>query len=448
MNTARKMLQKIRATGMAVRVNVVCMWRFDVLQFMNERTKKFGPYYAAISIAFVAAILSTSCGQSKGNGGPGGPSQGPPAPVRVTIAEQRTLPIRIDTIGIIEAYSTIDVKSLVGGELIEVGFKEGDEVKEGQVLFVIDPRPYEIALKQREAELARAQADVQQAKASRNQNAAKAQYASAQFERDDKLLAKGMVTAEEHDATKTSADAARAAVAADEASIGSASEAVSMAKAAIDEAKLQLAYCTIKSPISGRTGALLEHKGTIVKANADSPMVVITQRKPIYATSTVPEKRLGDLRERMAQDKLKVSVRAPGANTPPSEGELSMIDNAVDRTTGTIRVKATFANEDDLLWPGQFVDVTVSLGEYTDVIVVPSQAIQAGQKGTYVYVLNSDSTAELRYVKTGATVDGVTIIEEGVKAGETVVSDGQVRLAPGATARIIKEDVPAEGAKP
>ena len=395
-------------------------------------------------IAACLAILSVPLwGCSKQSGAPGGAGAAggaatPDAPVRVAVVEQKQVPIQRQTIGNVEAFATIDVKAQVSGELMEVGFKEGDEVAEGQVLFVIDRRPYEAELREREAELARAEALTQQARANRAENASRAEYARTQFERDKGLLEKGMVTQEEYDASLSQAEAAKASVSADEAGIASAGESVAMARAAIETAKLNLDHCTITSPIAGRTGALLIHKGNLVKANDDT-LVNITQRKPIYVSFTLPEKYLSEIRNRMAAGPVEIEAMAAQGQATPSVGTLSMIDNTVDQRTGTIRIKATFENADEQLWPGQFVEVKVRLSLQDNAIVAPSRAVQSGQSGPFTYVLKPDSTVELRQVKTGVTVGTDVMIEEGLQPGETVVVEGQLRLSNGAKARVITD---------
>lgn len=370
------------------------------------------------------------------------------APVRVATVEQRAVPVALHTIGTVEAYSTIAVRAQVGGELLSVHFKEGDVVEQGQLLFNIDPRPYEVALKQAEANLDKAKAQVEQAKATLAKDRAQANNAQTELKRSETLLPKKMVSQEEHDQVQTNAQALQDAVAADAAAVKSAVESIRAAEAAIDDATLRLDYCTIQSPIRGRTGSLQIHPGNLVKANDTTPMVTITQTEPIYVTFTLPEKHLSEVRKQMESGTLEVNTVLPGGEAAPIAGRLSFIDNTVNQATGTIRMKALFENTDGRLWPGQFVEVQVQVAVLDEAVVAPSQAIQTGQMGTYAYVVKPDLTVELRKVKTGESVDGMTVIIEGLEPDETVVTDGQVRVKPGAAVSVIsndtREQTPAE----
>ncbi len=329
-------------------------------------------------------------------------------PVNVGTALQKTVPIQIRTFGNVEAFSSISVKAKIGGELTKVFFQEGDEVQEGEPIFTIDPRPYEAALKEAEANLAR--------------DEALAEKAEADLKRYENLLNEGIVSQEQYDQFSSTADALRAAIEAD--------------TAAVENARLQLSYCFITSPIAGRTGRLLENKGNQIKANADDPMVVIHQIQPIYVTFKVPEKHLPDILQRIKREKLKVSAFIPDEQEYLQEGTLTFLDNEVDQKTGTVKLKATFANKEKLLWPGQFVDVTLTVGERMNAVVVPSPAVQTGQDGDYVFVVKPDLTVESRHVAVGFSVQGETIIETGIEAGEKVVTDGQIRLVPGSRIEI------------
>lgn len=327
-------------------------------------------------------------------------------PVTVGTVVQKTVPVELQAIGNVEAYSTVAVKSQVEGQLERVYFREGQDVKRGDLLFTIDSRPFVGALQQAEANLAR--------------NTAQAKLAHVQADRNKKLLDQGIVSADQFDQIQTSAEAQDAAVRAD--------------KAAVQNANVQLGYCTIRSPIDGRTGSLIVHEGNVVKAN-DVALVVINQISPIYVDFSVPEKYLSEIKRHMASGALRVRVSSPGDEAHPQEGVLTFVDNAVDTATGTIRLKGTFGNQDRRLWPGQFVNVSLRLAAQANALVVPSQAVQTGQKGQYVFVIKSD-TAEERPVVVGRSLDGETVIERGVQAGEQVVTDGQLRLVPGAKVEI------------
>jgi membrane fusion protein, multidrug efflux system len=283
-----------------------------------------------------------------------------------------------------------------------VHFREGDDVSRGTVLFTLDSRQYEAALKKAEADLVRIKA---QLVAARN-NA----------DRYGKLVKDGIVTSEQYDSFRTQADSLEADLDAQ--------------KANIESLRVQLSYCTIRSPISGRTGNLLIHAGNIVKANDTISLVTINQIRPIHVSFVIPERELSRIRPFLAKGKLKVEARLAGDSGPPETGEVTFLDNAVDPATATIRLKGIFANTKSRLWPGQFATVRMSLAAIADAVTVPSQAVQTGQNGQYLFVVNGDK-AELRPVKAGAAHEGVTVIEQGLKSGETVVIDGQMRVVPG-----------------
>jgi multidrug efflux system membrane fusion protein len=366
----------------------------------------------------------------------------PPVPVHAAQVEQRAMPVQVVNFGNAEAMQTVEIKSQVTGELIGVAINEGDVVQQGQVLFTIDKRPFEVGLKQAEANVAKAEAQVNQTRAMLEREKAQAANAETELARDAELRKKGMISKEEFERNRTSATGLEAVVKATEAEIQSAAESVSVAKAQRDEAKLQLDYCTIVSPITGKAGSLLLHKGNLVEANSNSqPIVTIRQTKPIYVSFTLSEKLLHEIRDAMARGPVEVQAMVPGDEANPAMGSLSFIDNTVD-TLGNIRLKATFPNDDDRLWPGQYVKVVVKLKVLSDALVVPSSAVQAGQGGSFVYVVKPDMTVEDRTVKLGESLDNLTIIADGLSAGEQVVTDGQLRLAPGSEIALVNGNTP------
>jgi multidrug efflux system membrane fusion protein len=322
-------------------------------------------------------------------------------PVTVAKAVQKTIPIELAAIGSGEAYSTVSIKSQVSAALDQVHFTQGDFVKKGQLLFTLDARPFQAAVSQAEANLAR--------------DKAQAQLDEVQAQRYQKLFDAGVTPKEQLDQTKATAEAQGALVHADE--------------SALEQAKLQLEYCSIYSPIEGRTGALGITAGNLVKQNDVPVLVVIAQVIPLYVGFSVPEQYLGAIKEFMAKGRLQVQA-TPYGDTKPESGYLSFVDNTVDNTTGTIKLKGTFANPDHRLWPGQFSNVALRLEEQENATIVPAQAVQSGQSGDFVFVIRNDSTAEERPVKVARTIGSEAVISKGVQPGETVVTDGQLRLIP------------------
>lgn len=364
-----------------------------------------------------------------------------PLPVVVGIATQKMVPVQLRAIGNVQAYSTVNVKSRVPGQIMRVYFKEGDDVKKEALLFMIDPRPFEAALKQAEANLERDMAQVRQAEANIGRDMTQEKNAQADADRYKMLFEKGVVAQQQYDKFHTDWEALVATVQADRAAKANAEAAVLADRAAVENAKLQLSYCSIHSPMDGRTGSLIVQEGNIIKEN-DANLVVINQITPIYATFSIPEQYLGEIKKYMSVGKLKVEAIVPNNEVSPYQGFISFVDNAVDTATGTIKLKGTFANNDRRLWPGQFVNVILTLTTDPNVIVVPSQTIQIGQEGQYVFVVKPDLTVESRPVVPGRTANGETIIQKGLNADEKVVTDGQLRLYPGATVEI----KPAESA--
>jgi multidrug efflux system membrane fusion protein len=306
-------------------------------------------------------------------------------------------------IGNVEAYSTVAVRAQITGELTAVHFKQGDDVEAGQELFNLDRRPYEAALQQATANLQR--------------DTAQAANATAILQRYEQLMERGVVSREQR-------DTARASVAALEATLAA-------HRATIENAKVQLQYATIRAPISGRTGVLMVNAGNLVRANDQTPLVTINQVSPIYVSFAFPERLLPDLRRYMGRGALRVEARPASGDGAPAVGQITFVDNAVDQTTGTIKVKGTFANGDRSLWPGQSVNVVVRLATESAVVVVPTVAVQTGPEGTFVFLVKADQTVELRPVTVARQAGGEAVIKEGVAAGDTVVTDGHLRLVPG-----------------
>ena len=331
------------------------------------------------------------------------PQQAAGAPVRVATVSSRTMPVELQAIGNVEAISAVTIKAQISGQLMRVHFKEGDFVKKGQLLFTIDRQPFEAALRQAEGTLAKDEAQALNSK--------------LDAERYQGLGKQGIVSKQQVDAAGAAANAMAATVAAD--------------KAAVETAKINLEYTSIYSPINGRTGSVGVKEGNLVKANDVPILVTINQIEPIYVSFSIPEQQLAELKQYSNTKSLKVDA-VPQGGSQHFQGRLTFIDNSVDLTTGTIKLKATFDNAAHVLWPGQFADVNLTLKSQPNAIVVPTAALQTSQNGTYVYVVDQDLTAKQQPVKVGWNVGEDTVIASGLQPGQRVVTDGQLRLTPGA----------------
>lgn len=358
-------------------------------------------------------ISSAACGQgaapatsgapaadAKGGAGRGG--GGGAAPVSIAQVEERSLPVAVKAVGTVIASSTVDIRSQVTGQLMKVGFTEGQDVKAGHVLFALDPRPFQITLTQAEAVLTK--------------DTAQSANAQEQLRRAEELFAKGLLPKADRDTVNANANALKSALAAD--------------RAAIENAQLQLQFTTITAPVSGRTGALMVHQGALIRANDTTPMVTINQTSPISVSFAVPARMLSKLRGNQGPNALQVNAKLPGGAT--LSGVLGFIDSSVDPATDMIKVKGTFPNTDRQLWPGQYVDVSLQISVEDHAIVIPTTAMQASQQGPFVYVMKADKTVEARPVKVAWTDGEITVIETGLTIEDQVVTDGQLRLTPGA----------------
>src|SRR5712692_2022581 len=375
-------------------------------------------------------FLGNQAATTKTPGAGGG--RGEVVPVEMANVTQQDVPIQIKAIGNVEALSTIAVRSQVEGTLLRVGFAPGQEVKKGTLLFSIDSRPLQAALTQAEANLLKAMATVRQGQDIVARDQATANNSRAIVNRDARLIEAGVISREEYDNAVSKLQADEATVRADQSAVANLQAAQKAEQAAVESARVQLSYTTIRAPIAGKTGNLAVTTGNLVRANDTTAMVTITQSAPIYVTFSVPEKDLIRIRQYSGANGFAVQVVIPGDESNPGMGRLSLVDNTVDVSTGMVRLKATYQNDDRRLYPGQFVNVVLTLGTENQAIVVPSQAVQAGQDKSIVYVVKADSTVEVRTVKTGSTIDNMTVIEDGLKPGEQVVTDGQLRLVPGA----------------
>jgi multidrug efflux system membrane fusion protein len=373
----------------------------------------------------VVAILAAAGAMAACSGGatsdtppagaaPGGRSGGVPIIVTTAAVVEKPMAVQVRAVGNVEASSSVSIRSQVSGELLSVGFEEGGEVAAGQVLFTIDPRPFDVAVRQAEAALAR--------------TTAQAKGTKAQFDRSEELFKQGLVPRSEREAITTQLAVAESAVAA--------------AAAELENTRLQLQYTRIIAPAAGRTGALLVHPGSLIRANDAAALVVINQVAPAYVTFAIPARLLPDVQSRSGGS-LRVLAAPAGSADAPAVGTVSFVDNAVDQTTDTIRLKATFPNRDRRLWAGAFVDVTLQLSVNERAVVVPNAAVQASQQGQFVFVVKADHTVEARPVKIGWIDRDEAVVESGLQAGDTVVTDGQLRLTPGARIAVKPAEAPS-----
>ena len=346
------------------------------------------------------------------------PRQAPAVPVRIAPAERRSVPVRLDAIGTVQVFASVSIKSRLDGQIAEVKVKDGQYVKAGDPLFLLDPRAAQAQVHQMEAQLARDKAQLVNAR--------------RDVERYAPLVKKEFVSHQQYDTALTTAQALEASVKSDE--------------AALENAKVLLSYYTINAPIDGRLGMVSAKSGNNVKAN-DVPFLTINQVKPIYAVFSVSERELPGIRAALAQGPLTVKALPAGDKGAPVEGKLAFFDNSVDSATGTIALRGVFANDDERLWPGQFVNVSMTLAEDPDALVVPQAAVQIGQTGTFVFVIRDDNTAEARKVEASRIVDGMSVISSGLEAGDRIVIDGQLRLSTGTRVEIRAAPEPAPAGK-
>jgi multidrug efflux system membrane fusion protein len=361
-----------------------------------------------LALGILLLLGLSACSDKKTNASKSGKER--VVPVMVTTVEEKTVPVQLTAIGNVEAYSTVAIKSRVTGELKQVHFKEGQDVTSGALLFTIDSAPYEADLKRAQANLARSQA--------------LAKKAEEDLRRYADLVKKEYISQEQYDQVSTNLEALKAQIKADQ--------------AAEETARLQVSYCSIYAPVTGRTGILLADKGNMIRANDEKAMVVINQIQPVYVTFSLPEQSLSEIKKYSAGGTLKIKALLSKEEEHPEEGLLSFIDNTVDKTTGTIRLRGTFPNRGKRLWPGGFVNLILGLTSQSNTLVIPSQAIQTGLEGQYVYVVKPDLKAENRPVKTGRSLDGQAVIEKGLQGGEMIVIDGQFQLVPGTRVQIKK----------
>ncbi|HEX4209031.1 MAG TPA: efflux RND transporter periplasmic adaptor subunit [Candidatus Binataceae bacterium] len=381
--------------------------RIANLHSLSRRTKpRPAPWLRLIAILWLAAGGLFGC--NRGAGDDAAHPAFPPVAVLVAKAIQKSVPERLQAIGTVEAFAIVGIKARVEGQLVAIHFKEGDYVTRGQLLFTLDRRPFQAALDSARANFIRDQATAHQA--------------SVDEQRYRTLWEQGVGSRQQFDQSHATAASSAGTLASD--------------RALVESAQLNLEFTQITAPVAGRTGSLQSHLGDLIKEDADTPIVTIAQIEPLYVTFSIPEKDLSEVRRNMEIRQLAVTAMLPGDQAPSETGVLAFVDNTVDKTTGTIILKGLFPNHDRRLWPGQFVNVGLTLNEIPNAILVPTQALQTGQEGQFVFVVGADMKVTPRPVVLGPVIGGETVIERGLEAGATVVTDGQLRLMPGATVRI------------
>jgi membrane fusion protein, multidrug efflux system len=395
----------------------------------------------SLSTGFALALIG--CKQQQTHTLAAGP---PVVPVSVAKVSAQSVPTELRLVGTVDASSVVQVKSQIAGQLVKVDFTEGQNIKEGDLLFVIDPRPYEDALQQAEAAVVRDRAQIAQSEASLARDAAQAKYAESDAARNAELQKEGLTSQSQFDQSRNAAAVSRETVRATNASIDSAKAALEADQAAVAAAKLNLGYCEIRAPISGRAGNLLVQAGNLVKVN-DVPLVIIHKIDPIFVNFSVPEQHLAAIRRLHAAHPLEIQVYTEDAPGRAISGRLSVIDNTVDSQTGTIHLKGVFENHEGHLWPGQFVTVVLTLDTIRNATVVPAEAVQNAQQGQFVYVVKPDRKVELRMLTLGSAFGKSFVVEKGLAPGETIVTDGQLRLFPGAEIKPV-ESPKAETGQP
>jgi multidrug efflux system membrane fusion protein len=420
---------------------------------------------SAIALLLVAAVMGACSDGASEKAQAKSPAAREAVPVTIDAALSKSVPVQIRAVGTVQAYASVTLKSQLDGEVAGIHFVEGQEVKKGDLLFTLDQRPLEAALHQAEANLGRDTAQLHQAVAAVAQTMAAEKQTEANLARDTAqldnamtqlrryqgLIDDGAVSKELYDQVRTNAAALEATIQADQAAVTNARASIQAAQATVENikavikadqavvenARVQLGYATIRAPMDGRAGNLLVRVGSAVKARDDTAqMLVLNQLHPIYVSFSIPDQYLPDVKKYLAAGSVQVQAFPRGQDDSPAAGELTFVNNTVDATTGTIQLKATFPNRRDILWPGQFVTVILTLTVQSDVVVIPSQAIQNGQQGQYVYVMRSDLTVESRPIKAGRTLGAETVVAKGIAPGEKVVTDGQLRLVPGARVQV------------
>jgi len=436
----------------------------------SPRLRRAAEAMLLLAVALLGACSNGESGQTKSNT----PEARDAVPVAIETAVSKAVPVQIRAVGTVQAYASVTLKSQLDAEVAQIHFTEGQAVKKGDLLFTLDQRSFQAGLHQAEANLGRDTAQLQQAEAALAQTMAAKDQAEANLARDTAqlenartqlrryqgLMDDGAISKELYDQVRTNASALEATIQADQAAVTNAKASIRAAQATtenikavikadqavMENARVQLGYTTIRAPMDARAGNLLVRVGSAIKARDDTAqMLVLNQIHPIYVSFSVPEQYLPDIQKYLAAGSVRVEAIPRGQDGSPARGDLTFLNNTVDATTGTIQLKATFQNQRGILWPGQFVTVVLTLTVQPDMVVVPSQAIQTGQQGQYVYVVRPDSTVESRTVAVGRRLDGETVIEKGISPGDNVVTDGHLRLVPGVRVQVKKAAEAASG---
>jgi len=407
--------------------------RRETLTYKQEgkQMKKHLKKNSALTLMAITAILGVGCGKKQEMA-----FNRPPAPVTVAAAVTQDVPVYLDQIGKCVAREVVEIRPQVSGRIMNIHFADGADIKKGDLLFTIDPRPFQVSLQQAEANLAKDLALKKQAEAALARDRAQAKLGEAQARRYAQLNRQGVVSNEQFDQTQTNAEALTATVAADEAAVRNAEEAIKADEAAIENAKLQLSYCFIHSPIDGRAGQRLVDVGNLAAPGLAAPgagtsLLVIQRLDPIYADFTISQNDLSAVQRNMSQGALKAEVRLPDEPDKAVVGALTFVDNAVKDATGTVNLRATIANGDRRFWPGRFVNVRLVLSVLRGAVLIPATAPQMSAKGQFVYVVKDDSTAEMRPVTVGQKQGEMVVVEKGIAPGEKVVVNGQIGVTPG-----------------
>jgi multidrug efflux system membrane fusion protein len=406
------------------------------VNFSNYPRKRAGEVACGLLLLAAAVLVMQGCAKTEDAASQGGGKKGKkggdggPVPVEVATVVRRDVPIDLTAVGNVEAYSTVSIRSQINGQLEKVFVEDGQYVTKNQKLFQIDPRPLQAQVAQAEATMARDRAQLGQAQANLARDIANEKYARENAQRYQALFKEGVVSRDDQDRLASTADAQTQLVLADKAAIESAQAQIQADEANLGNIKLQLSFTTIFAPIDGRAGNVSVKAGNIITAS-QTEMLSIAQVEPIYVTFAVPESRLGEIQRYMATSKLAVEATGQDQINEVEHGVLTFIDNNVDSTTGTIKLKGTFQNTDHKLWPGEYANVTLKLSTQANALVIPSQAVQTGQDGSYVYVVKDDRTVDARNVTLGLRRETEVVVDKGLSDGEIVVTQGQLRLAPG-----------------